>query len=72
MSVPIQIDQMPLAEKLRTMETLWDDLCKREADVPVPPWQKAILDERERLIEQRKARFSSWESARKRLSKKMS
>ena len=68
-SVPSQIDQMTLAEKLRTMETLWDDLCQREADVPVPLWQKAILDERERLIEQGKARFSNWETARKRLSK---
>jgi hypothetical protein len=71
MPVPIQIDQMTLAEKLRTMETLWDDLCRREADVPVSPWQKAILDERERSIEQGNARFSSSEAARKRLSKKM-
>jgi Putative addiction module component len=70
MSAPIQIDQMTLAEKLQTMETLWDDLCRREADVPVPSWQKAILDEREHLIEQGKARFSNWEAAKKRLSKK--
>jgi hypothetical protein len=68
---PIDIDQMTLAEKLQAMETLWDDLCRREADVPVPSWQKSILDERERLVEQGKARFSSWEAARKRLSKKM-
>jgi Putative addiction module component len=71
MADSIQIDQMTLAEKLRTMETLWDDLCRREADVPVPAWQKEILDERERLIEHGKARFSTWASARKRLSKRM-
>jgi hypothetical protein len=67
----IQIDRMTLAEKLRTMEMLWDELCRREADIPVPSWQKEILDERERLIEQGKARFSNWENARKRLSKRM-
>jgi hypothetical protein len=52
MSDSIQIDRMTLAEKLRTMEMLWDELCRREADVPVPSWQKEILDERERLVEQ--------------------
>ncbi len=71
MQAPIHIAKMTLAEKLQTMEALWDDLCRREADVPVPAWQKSILDERERLVEQGKARFSSWEAARKRLSKKM-
>ena len=71
MLVPIHIDEMTVAEKLQTMELLWDDLCRREGEVPVPAWQKSILDERERLIEQGKARFSHWEAARKRLSKKM-
>jgi len=70
MLAPIHIEQMTLAEKLQTMEALWDDLCRREADMPVPPWQKSILDERERLVKQGKARFSSWETARKRLSKR--
>ena len=53
------------------MELLWDDLSHSEADVPVSAWQKAILEEREFLVVQGKARFSSWKSARKRLSKKM-
>jgi hypothetical protein len=68
---PIQIEQMTLAEKLQTMETLWNDLCRKDANIQVPSWQKEILDERERLVEQGKARFSRWEAARKRLSKKM-
>lgn len=68
---PIHFDQMTLMEKLQTMEALWETLSRQEADVPVPSWQKSILDERERLIEQGQARFSKWEAARKRLSKKM-
>ncbi len=51
------IDQMTLEEKLRTMEALWDDLCQREEDVPVPQWHKDLLDERERLIEQGASQF---------------
>jgi hypothetical protein len=62
---------MTLAEKPQTMEALWEDLCKREEDVPVPSWQRSILDERERLIEQGKAQFIPWEVAKKRLSEKM-
>jgi Putative addiction module component len=64
----IEVHKMTLAEKLRAMETLWDDFCRREADVPVPSWQESILDERERLSEQGKAHFSSWEGARKRIA----
>ncbi len=51
------------------MEALWDDLCRREDSVPVPQWQKDLLDEREQLIQSGNARFSDWESAKKRISK---
>jgi putative addiction module component len=61
---------MTLEEKLRTMEALWDDLCRHEEAVPMPQWQKSLLDERKRLIEQGKARFSDWESAKERIAKK--
>lgn len=68
MSTVLQLDQMTLEEKLRAMEELWDDLCEHEADVPVPRWQKSLLDERERLIEQGKAHFTDWETAKKRIA----
>jgi hypothetical protein len=71
MPVSIRVEKMTLSEKLQTMETLWDDLCRREAGVPVPSWQKSVLDERDRLIGQGRVRFSNWEAARKRLSRKM-
>jgi hypothetical protein len=71
MSAVLKIDQMTLEEKLRTMEALWDDLCRRDA-VPIPQWHKDLLDERERLIEQGKARFIDWEAAKKRISERTS
>lgn len=58
---------MTLEEKLRVMEALWDDLCQHEEAVPVHQWQKDILEERERLVEQGKARFVDWETAKKAL-----
>ena len=72
MPVELQIAEMTLAEKLHAMEALWDDLCRREEAVPVPQWHKDLLDERERLVEQGKARFIGWETARKRISERTS
>ena len=63
----IQIDQMTLAEKLHAMETLWDDLCRREAGVPMLQWQRDMLDERERLVRDGKARFTDWRTAKRRI-----
>ena len=63
---------MTLEEKLRAMEALWYDLCRREEAVPVPQWHKDLLDERERLVEQGNARFIDWEAAKKRISERIS
>jgi hypothetical protein len=63
---------MTLEEKLQTMEILWDDLCRRERDMPMPLWQKNLLDEREILVDQGKARFMDWEAAKKHISTRTS
>jgi hypothetical protein len=64
----ISIDQMTLEEKLLAMEALWGDLCRREADLPMLQWQKDLLDERERLVRDGKARFTEWETAKRRIT----
>jgi hypothetical protein len=70
MAVLVDIERMTLEEKLRAMETLWDDLCRREQDVPVPQWHKDLLDERERAVQQGKAKFIDWETAKKQIAKR--
>jgi hypothetical protein len=72
MSVELSIAQMTLEEKLRAMEALWDELCRREEQVPIPQWHKDLLDERERLIAQGKAHFLDWETAKRRISEQTS
>ncbi len=71
MSTVLDIDQMTLEEKLRAMEALWDDLCRKDA-VPVPQWHKDILDERERQIEAGKAEFIDWDIAKRRITERSS
>jgi hypothetical protein len=72
MAVTLEIDRMTLEEKLRAMEALWDDLCRREENVPVPQWHKDILEERERAVAEGRAKFVDWQTAKKRLSEKLS
>jgi putative addiction module component len=72
MSLPLKIDQLTMAEKLRIMEELWDDLRTRADGVPDPQWHKDLLDERERLIETGEAQFGDWESAKKRITERTS
>jgi len=64
----MQIDQMTLEEKLLAMEALWDDLCRHEVGVPMLQWHKDLLDERERLVRDGKARFTDWETAKRRIA----
>ena len=71
MSYALQLDQMTRQEKLEAMEALWDDLCQHAA-VPVPQWHKDILDERQRLIDDGKAEFIDWETAKKQIKERIS
>ena len=63
---------MTVAEKLRIMEELWEDLRTRAAAVPMPQWHKDLLDEREQLIEKGEAQFSDWETAKDRITRQTS
>ena len=67
MNVIEQIYKMPIHEKLLAMEALWDDISRVEAVLEVPQWHKDILDDRERLIAEGKARFIDWEDAKKQI-----
>ena len=72
MPVELPIDQMTVEEKLRAMEALWDDLCRREENVPMPQWHKDLLDERQRLVQEGKARFVDLEAAKKQIAERIS
>ena len=62
-----QIRQLPLREKLRLMEAIWDDISREEQDLEVPQWHKEMLDEREPLLAEEKAQFMDWEEARRQI-----
>ena len=65
MSVIEQIREMPLHEKLLTMEALLENLASSEESIEIPDWHKDVLDQRELLIAEGKAHFIDWEQAKK-------
>ena len=67
MDAVLPLDQMTVEEKLRAVEGLWDDLCRNKKQIPIAGWQKDLLDERQRQMESGEAKFSDWESAKKRI-----
>jgi hypothetical protein len=68
----LDVTRMTLKEKLRALETLWEDLSRRERDIPVPQWHKDLLDERERQVKAGKAKFLDWETAKARIARGIS
>ena len=64
MDITLPLDQMTIEDKIKTMETLWDDLCRKAEDMPSPAWHGEILKEREERIKQGKEKFTDWEEAK--------
>ena len=53
----IEISGMTQAEKLQTMEALWDALIHDEKEIESPEWHKDILAARQQKIAEGKAEY---------------
>ncbi len=54
-----EISQMTMAERLQTMEAIWDSLTSDPSEVESPEWHKVELADRRKKIESGKAEFIS-------------
>jgi hypothetical protein len=63
---------MTLAEKLETMESLWEDICRDSDAFESPEWHKDVLQDREKLIASGEAQFIDWEEAKKEIREEIS
>ncbi len=62
-----EIEKMTTAERLETMEALWDALCHEANEPESPEWHKDVLEERAQKINSGEAKFISVQEARRRL-----
>ena len=51
MEVVLPLKEMTTAEKIRTMELLWENLCQNSCDLLSPAWHEEILKARSQQIE---------------------
>jgi putative addiction module component (TIGR02574 family) len=62
-----EIRELPLHEKLRLMEALWDGITPDEVQLEVPQWHKDLLDDREEAIRAGTAEVIDWETAKQQI-----
>ena len=67
MNIIAQLDQLTAAEKIRTMEYLWDGLCRHADEVPSPAWHADVLAQREQTVADGSAVFRDWEAEKSRI-----
>ena len=65
-----EIEKMDLADKLKTMELLWDSISRKPERVTSPAWHGEIVAERLARIERGEAKFLTIEEVKKRVRKK--
>lgn len=71
MVITSQINQMTKEKKLRTMELIWDALC-RTSDFSSPEWHKHILEEREKRIKEGEEEILDWEESKRQVKESFS
>ena len=66
----VEIERMSLAQKLQTMELIWQSLAADAERVESPHWHKTVLESRLAKVEAGKGKFLTIEQLRKRLVKR--
>jgi hypothetical protein len=66
------VRKLPRTEKLRLMETLWEELSRSATEFESPPWHGKELAETERRLAAGKEQILDWETAKKKLRKSSS
>jgi hypothetical protein len=58
---------MPRSEKLKLMETLWEELSRPDAEFESPPWHARELAATERRLAEGKEQVMDWDTAKQSL-----
>jgi len=67
MQSTIEIRNLYREEKLRVMETIWEDLSREDKEVESPDWHQKALQETERRLNSGQEKIVDWQVAKKEL-----
>lgn len=65
MLISLPLKDMTIEEKIQTMESIWEDLCKNADSLSSPQWHGDVLQMRERMLNDGNDEFVDWELAKK-------
>ncbi len=66
-SLPAAVRELPFAEKLQLVESLWDDLARSPERIPLADSLKAELDRRYQEYLANPREGSTWDEAKRRV-----
>ena len=67
---PADMRELPVSDRLRLIEELWDSLDGEADELPLPEWHRAELDKRLDALDQGKSTGAPWNEVRHRLTNK--
>jgi putative addiction module component (TIGR02574 family) len=62
-----EIERMSIAERLQTIEEIWDSLYRHGDDVPSPDWHGDVLADRKARAQRGEAKFLTLDELRSRM-----
>ena len=71
MELTLPLTRMTTSEKLRAMEKIWDDLSRASENVPSPSWHAAVLQARQKRLQNGSTRFTEWNEAKRTIRKRV-
>ncbi len=64
MEITSALEHMSIEEKIRAMETIWENLCKKADSISSPSWHQDVLADREEQIQNGTYPFIDWNQAK--------
>ncbi len=67
MELPLPLENMTTADKLRALEQIWEDLCRTADSIPSPAWHADVLHARENRVRDGSSQFTDWTQAKQKI-----
>lgn len=61
----IDFQSLPISERIRLVQEIWDSIAAESATQDIPPWQQAELDRRLKECDQDPGDVESWDEVRR-------
>ena len=71
MSISLPLEKMSVEEKLRAMESLWDDLCDTAGSTLNPDWHEKVLAVRNTAVLAGEEDSCDWETAKRKIAEEI-